>query len=102
LAGDWAIIHPRLADELKPIETETAILVNSINRQASGELARRAAEMTSIQRNILWIVPATAICTILITAFLVRSMARRITELRRERHASERTPVARELHDTLL
>jgi signal transduction histidine kinase len=101
-AGDWAVIHPRLGNELNPIETETAALVNSINQQASGELARAVTEMRNIQRRILVIVPATALATFVIAALLGWSIARRIVELRLDERVNERTRIARDLHDTLL
>jgi hypothetical protein len=77
-SGDWATIHPRLSDELSRIETETAILINGINQQASGELARCVAEIGNVQRRILVIVPATALSTFFIAAFLGWSIARRV------------------------
>jgi signal transduction histidine kinase len=101
-SGNWAVIHPRLSNELNPIETETAILVNSISQQTSGELARGVAEMTNVQRRIVVIVPATALSTFFIAAFLGWSMARRMIELRLDERVNERTRIARELHDTLL
>jgi signal transduction histidine kinase len=101
-SGNWAVIHPRLGNELSPIETQTAALVNSINQQASGELARAVGEMRNVQRRILVIVPATALSTFLIAALLGWSFARRIIELRLDERVNERTRIARELHDTLL
>jgi signal transduction histidine kinase len=101
-SGDWAVIHPRLSNELNPIETETAMLVNSISQQTSGELARGVADMWSVQRRIVVIVPATAFSTFFIAAFLGWSMARRMIELRLDERVHERTRIARELHDTLL
>lgn len=101
-SGDWAGIRPRVDDELNPIETQTAILVNSINQQASGELTQGVAEMRSIQRRILVVVPATALSTFLIAAFFGWSIARRFMELRLDERLAERTRIAQELHDTLL
>ena len=101
-SGDWGTIQPRVGNELSPIETQTAILVNSINQQASGELARGVAQMTSVERRILVIVPATALSTFFIAAFFGWSIARRLIELRLDERVAERTRIARELHDTLL
>jgi signal transduction histidine kinase len=58
--------------------------------------------MRNVQRSILLIVPATAISTVFIAAFFGWAIARRILELRLEERVSERTRIARELHDTLL
>ena len=101
-SGDWGAIQPRVNNELNPIETQTAILVNSINQQASGELARDVAEMRSVQQRILMIVPATALCAFFIATFFGWSIARRFIELRLDERVAERTRIARELHDTLL
>ena len=101
-SGDWGDIRPRLDNELNPIETQAAILVNSINQQASEELERGIAEMKSTQRRILVIVPATALSTFLTATFFGWSIARRLIELRLDERVAERTRIARELHDTLL
>lgn len=101
-SGDWARIRPRVDDELDPIETQTAILVNSINQQASEELTQGVGKMRSIQRRILIVVPATALSTFFIAAFFGWSIARRFIELRLDERVAERTRIAQELHDTLL
>ena len=62
-SGDWGTVQRRLGNELRPIETQTAILVDSIQRQARDELANARAKMTSAQNSILIIVPTTAIST---------------------------------------
>src|SRR5215813_8331581 len=101
-SGDWGIVQRRLDNELKPIETQTSILVSSIQQQANGELAQAALKMTSMQRRILIIVPITAISTFFIAAFFGWAITQRIVELRLEERVSERTRIARELHDSLL
>ncbi len=101
-SGDWATVQRRLGNELKPIETQTAVLVDSIDQQARGELMQAAAKMRSAQDSILIIVPATAILTFCVAAFLGWSMARRIIELRLDERISERMRITHELHDTLL
>ena len=101
-SGDRASIPPRMNTELNAIETQTAILVNSINEQASRELAQGVAEMRNVQRRILVIVPATALSTFFIAAFFGWSIARRMIELRFDERVNERTRIARDLHDTLL
>jgi signal transduction histidine kinase len=100
--GDWGAIQPRIDEELNPNEDQTAILVDRINRQASGELARVAAQTRSIQLSILIIVPATALSTFFIATFFGWSIARRFIELSLEERVGERIRIARELHDTLL
>jgi signal transduction histidine kinase len=101
-SGDWGIVHRRLDNELKQIETQTSVLVGNIQQQANGELSQAALKMGSMQRRILFIVPVTAISTFFIAAFFGWAITRRIVELRLEERVRERTRIARELHDTLL
>jgi signal transduction histidine kinase len=101
-SGDWGIVQRRLDNELKQIETQTSVLVGSIQQQANGELSQAALKMGSMQRRILFIVPVTAISTFFIAAFFGWAITRRIVELRLEERVRERTRIARELHDTLL
>ena len=101
-SGDWDAVQRRLGIELKPIETQTSVLVDSIDEQASGELTQAITKMTSLQNDILIIVPATAICTFFLAGFAGWSVARRFIELRVEAGISERTRIARELHDNLI
>lgn len=101
-AGDWAAVQLRLGNQLKPIETQTALLVDSVDRQARGDLAQAVEQMRTVQRRILILVPATAISSFLIAAFFGWSIARRIIELRLDERVAERIRIARELHDTLL
>src|SRR5215475_2644559 len=101
-AGDWETVRRRLDNELKPIETQTSVLVGSIQQQANGELTQAVLKMASVQRRILFIVPITAVSTFFIAAFFGWAITRRIVELRLEERVSERTRIARELHDSLL
>ena len=101
-SGDWSTAQRRLDNELKPIEAQTSVLVGSIQQQANGELTQAALQMASVQRRILSIVPITAISTFLIAAFFGWAITRRMVELRLEERVSERTRIARELHDNLL
>src|SRR5215467_5192659 len=101
-SGDWGTVQRRVDNELKPIETQTSVLVGSIQQQANGELTQAVLKMESMQRRILFIVPITAISTFFIAAFFGWAITRRIVELRLEERVSERTRIARELHDSLL
>ena len=101
-AGDWEAVRLRLDNEAKRMETATSALVKSLDRDLDEELPRAVASMRDVQRRILLIVPATAISTVFIAAFFGWAIARRILELRLEERVSERTRIARELHDTLL
>src|SRR5215469_3301196 len=98
--GDWGTAQHRLDNELKPIETQTSVLVGSIQQKANDELTQAVSRMGSMQRRILLIVPVTAISTFFIAAFFGWAVTRRIVELRLEERVSERTRIARDLHDT--
>ena len=100
--GDWEAVRLRLDNELKRMETTTSALVKSIDRDLYEELPRVVANMRDVQRRILLIVPTTAFSTVFIAAFFGWAIARRILELRLEERVSERTRIARDLHDTLL
>ena len=100
--GDWEVVRLRLDDELKRIENTTSAHVQSIDRELDEELPRAVANMKDVQREIFLIVPLTAISTVLVAAFFGWAIARRILELRLEERVSERTRIARALHDTLL
>src|SRR5215471_19300782 len=101
-SGDWGTVQRRLDNELKPIEAETSVLVGSIQQQANDELMQAVLKMGSVQRRILFIIPITAISTFFIAAFFGWAITRRIVELRLDERVSERTRLARDLHDTLL
>ena len=100
--GDWEVVRIRLDSELKRIEVTTSDHVQSIDRQLDEELPRAVANMKNVQREIFLVVPMTAISTVLVAAFFGWAIARRILELRLEERVSERTRIARALHDTLL
>jgi signal transduction histidine kinase len=101
-AGDWEAVDLRLDNELKRIEVTASAHVKSINRDLDEELPRAVANMKNVQRRILFIVPATAISTVLVATFFGWAIARRMLELRMEERVNERTRIARDLHDTLL
>ena len=101
-AGDWEAVQLRLGKQLAPIESQTGILVDSVDRQANQELAQAVDQMRAIQRRILILVPSTALCSFIVAAWFGWSIARRFIELRTEERVTERMRIARELHDTLL
>jgi signal transduction histidine kinase len=101
-SGDWEAVRLRLENEFEPLETQTAALVANIDHEVSGERRQALANMKDAQLRILFLVPATAISTFFMAAFLGWAITRRIIELRLEERIIERTRIARELHDTLL
>jgi len=96
------IAMPSQIEAVTSLESQTSALIRSIDQDVSGELAQSAANMKGLQREILFVVPTTAILTFFIVAFFGWAVTQRIVELRLEERVSERTRIARELHDTLL
>jgi len=101
-SGDWEAVHRRLSNQMRPLEIQTSALVNILDQEVSDEVKRAANNMEDVQRRIFVIVPASAVFTFVVAAFLGWATTRRITELRAEERVAERTRIARELHDTLL
>jgi signal transduction histidine kinase len=101
-SGDWEAVRLRLDHEFEPLETQTAALVADIDRDLTEERNLALANMRALQLRIALIVPATAISTFFLAAFLAWAISRRILALRLEERIIERTRIARELHDTLL
>ena len=102
LSDDWMTIQRRLRHELPPLELQTSELVARIDQRAREELAQAQARMRQVQNTVLVIVPATGLASFVVAAVLGWSVVRRIVELRLETRVSERTRIARDLHDTLL
>src|SRR4029079_1779289 len=102
MSDDVATIQRRLRSELPPLERQTSELVARIAQRAREELAQAQVRMRRVQNAVLIIVPATAIGSFVVAAILGWSVVRRIVELRLETRVSERTRIARDLHDTLL
>ena len=102
MSGDWEAVRFRVANELKPQETQSSALVSSIDQQVSEDWRQTIARMESAQRRVLLIVPISAISTFIIAFISARTVTRRLVELRLEERVEERTRIAREFHDTLL
>ncbi len=101
-SGDWENVRFRVSNELKPLETQSSALVDSIDQEGSEELKQAVANMGDVERRIFLIVPVTAISTFFIAAFFGLAVTQRIIELRLEERVSERTRITREFHDTFL
>jgi PAS domain S-box-containing protein len=81
-SGDWTAVRLRLDNELKPIESLCASLVAGIDREVSEEMAHAVANRKRALVRILLVLPATAISTFLVAAFLAWAVTRRIITLR--------------------
>src|ERR1700751_404071 len=101
-SGDWEAVDLRLAKHLKPMETQSSALVNSIDHEVTGEMTQAVSNMERLHRRILLIVPTTAIFTFFVAAFFGWSIARSMIQLRMDERAKERARIAGELHDGVL
>jgi signal transduction histidine kinase len=101
-SGDWRAVDYRVAERLKPVETQASALVKIVDREFVRELSRSEANMRYVQGRILGLVPAMAVSTFSTAMFFVWTIARKIIELRLEERLNERTRITRELHDTFL
>lgn len=78
-SGDWRAVHLRLANQVRPLESLTSSLVERVDREAAEQQAQTAQNIRRVQRLVFWIVPLTAIFTLLIAATLGVSITRSIT-----------------------
>jgi len=102
MSGDWEAVRLRLANDMRLLEAETAVLVDNADKEVGAEQSQAIANMTKLQGRILVIVPATAIATFVTAAVFGWAVTKRIMVLRLEERLGERARIARELHDTLL
>jgi nitrate/nitrite-specific signal transduction histidine kinase len=68
--GDWQAVRLRLANEKKPLESQTSALVKNIDREVSREQARTAVNIEMSERRMPLIVSTTSSLTLLIAAVL--------------------------------
>jgi len=78
-ASDWEAVRQRLANEKKPLEADVSAMVRAVEQQVGQELAAELMESARAQGRILFIVPATAVFTLLVAAFLGLVVTRSIT-----------------------
>ena len=79
-SGDWRAVHLRLANQVRPLESLTSALVEKVDHEASEEQAQTALNIRRVQRLVFWIVPLTAVFTLLIAATLGLAITRSITQ----------------------
>jgi signal transduction histidine kinase len=101
-SGDWSAISFRIDEKLNPFENEASALVKIVDQNFAEELSRSHSNLESVQNRIFILVPATAIYTFLIATIFSWTIARKFLNVRVEERVSERTRIARDLHDTLL
>ncbi len=76
---DWQAVRLRLANQIRPLNFRTAVLVENIDRDVSERRAQALLHIAQAQRRILLIVPVTAGLTLLFAAFLGLAITHSIT-----------------------
>jgi PAS domain S-box-containing protein len=79
-SGDWRAVHLRLANQVRPLESLTSVLVEKVDHEAAQQQAESVANIRRVQRLVFWAVPLTAIFTLLIAATLGVAITRSITQ----------------------
>ncbi len=77
---DWQAVRLRLANQVRPLESRTSALVDSIDREVAEKRAQALLSISQAQRRILLIVPITGVLTLLFAAFLGLAITRSITQ----------------------
>jgi PAS domain S-box-containing protein len=79
-SGDWRAVHLRLANQVRPLESLTSALVEKVDHEAAEQQAQTVLNIRRVQRLVFWIVPLTAVFTLLIAATLGLATTRSITQ----------------------
>ena len=77
---DWEAVRLRLVNQVRPLESRSSELVASIDREVGKEQAKVGSNIERAQRQILLIVPATGLLTLLFASFLGWAITRSITQ----------------------
>jgi PAS domain S-box-containing protein len=79
-SGDWRAVHLRLANQVRPLESLTSKLVEKVEHEASEQQAETVLNIRRVRRLVFWVVPLTAVFTLLIAATLGLAITRSITQ----------------------
>jgi PAS domain S-box-containing protein len=79
-SGDWRAVHLRLANQVRPLESLTSELVEKVEHVASEQQAETVLNIRRVRRLVFWVVPLTAVFTLLIAATLGLAITRSITQ----------------------
>jgi PAS domain S-box-containing protein len=78
-SGDWSAVRLRLANEKQPLDAETSMLVKSISRELNDELRQNITNVARVERQMVIVLPLTALGTLLIASLLGLMITRSIT-----------------------
>ena len=77
---DWEAVRLHLANQVRPVESLTSVLVQNVDHEVSQERSQTLLKIGQAQRRILLIVPITAGLTLLIAGFLGWAIRHSITQ----------------------
>jgi PAS domain S-box-containing protein len=78
-SGDWSALRLRLANEKQPLDEQTSMLVKSITMELNNELGQTVTNIARLQRQMVIVLPLTALGTLLIASLLGLMITRSIT-----------------------
>ena len=78
-SGEWEGVRLRLLNQVRALQSRSAALVESIDREVSRERAQAVLNIERAERRIVLVVPVTAALTLLFAAVLGASITRSIT-----------------------
>ena len=78
-SGDWRAVRFRLANQIGPLESRSAALVENIDREVAEQRAQAVLNIRQAQRRIFMIVPITTAITLFFAILLGIAITRSIT-----------------------
>ncbi len=78
--GDWRGVHLRLSNQVRPLESLTSELVEKVEHEAGEQQVQAVLNIRRVRQVIFWVVPLTAIFTLLIASTLGLAITRSITQ----------------------
>ncbi len=79
-SGDWRAVHLRLANQVRPLEDLASDLVEKVEHEAGEQQAEAVLNIRRVRRLVFWVVPLTAVFTLLFAATLGLVITRSITQ----------------------
>ncbi len=79
-AGDWRAVRQRLANQVTAMQSVTLGLVARVDHETGEEQAQAVLNIRRVERLVFWVVPLTAMFTLLIAATLGLAITRSITQ----------------------
>jgi PAS domain S-box-containing protein len=78
-SGDWRAVHLRLENQVRPLESLTSTLVETVDHEVGEEQAQTVLNMRRVEHLVFLVVPLTAVFTLLIAGTLGLTITRSIT-----------------------